>query len=77
MCKHEEKTCPRCNTLFECKVGDIPHCQCYVVKLSDGERDFINKRFTDCLCADCMRAMKSEYNILQRELQLKVFFTGR
>jgi Cysteine-rich CWC len=77
MCKHEEKSCPRCKIIFECKVGDIPHCQCYAVKLLDDERDFINKRFNDCLCAGCMKAMQSEYNILQRELQLKVFFTGR
>ncbi len=77
MCVHEAKHCPRCNKSFECKVGNITHCQCYAVKLSDDERDFINKRFNDCLCADCMIAMKSEYNILQRELQLKVFFTGR
>jgi Cysteine-rich CWC len=77
MCKHEEKNCPRCGTFFECKVGDIPHCQCYVIKLSDDERDFISKKFTDCLCANCIKALKSEYNILKRELQLKVFFTGR
>jgi hypothetical protein len=77
MCVHEAKHCPRCNKSFECKVGNITHCQCYTVKLSDDERDFINKRFSDCLCADCMIVMKSEYNILQRELQLKVFFTGR
>ena len=77
MCKHEEKTCPRCKISFECKVGDIPHCQCYVVKLSDEERDFISKRFTDCLCADCMGALKSEYKILQKKLQLKIFFTGK
>jgi uncharacterized protein (UPF0212 family) len=77
MCKHEEKNCPRCNSSFECKVGDIPHCRCYTVKLNDDERDFIAQRFTDCLCAACMQAMKAEYHILQRELQLKVFFTGR
>ena len=77
MCKHEEKNCPRCKASFECKVGHIPHCQCYAVKLSDVEREFISKRFTDCLCANCMKAMKSDYNILQGELQLKISFTGR
>ena len=77
MCKHEEKNCPRCNVNFECKVGDISHCQCYTVKLNDAETKFIAQRFTDCLCASCMKAMKSEYSILQRELQLKVFLNGR
>ncbi len=77
MCKHEEKNCPRCNASFECKVGDVLNCQCNAVKLSDTERDFIAQRFTDCLCATCMLVLKNEYNTLQRELQLKIFFTGR
>lgn len=77
MCKHEEKYCPRCGNSFECKVGDITHCQCYGIALTDKENDFISNKFTDCLCAGCMKAMKSEYNILQRELQLKVFSQGR
>jgi hypothetical protein len=77
MCKHEEKYCPRCGSSFECKVGDIIQCQCYGIKFTDAEKDFIGNKFTDCLCADCMKAMKSEYSILQWELQLKVFLQGR
>lgn len=77
MCKHEEKNCAHCKTIFECKVGDISHCQCYDVKLSGDEMDFIARRYTDCLCAPCMQAMKREFHLLQRELQLKIFFTGR
>jgi hypothetical protein len=77
MCKHEEKHCPRCGTGFECKTGNISQCQCYAVKLNDAETKFISQRFTDCLCATCMKAIKSEYSILQRELQLKVFLNGR
>ena len=77
MCKHEEINCPRCGGNFECKTGDISHCQCYAVKLNDAETKFIAEKFTDCLCAAYMKAMKSEYSILQRELQLKVFLKGR
>jgi uncharacterized protein (UPF0212 family) len=77
MCKHEQKNCPRCGNQFECKVGDISNCQCYAVQLNDKEIKFIAERYVDCLCAACMKAMKSEYSILQRELQLKVFLTGR
>ena len=77
MCKHEEKNCPRCNSSFECKVGDIPNCQCYAVKLSDKERDFIAAKFTDCLCAGCMEAMKIDYHQIRQELQLNIFFKGR
>ena len=68
MCKHEEKNCPRCENPFECKVGDISHCQCNSIKLNEGESKFIAEKFIDCLCAACMKVMKSEYNILQREM---------
>lgn len=68
MCKHEEKYCPCCNAKFECKVGDIAHCQCNDVQLNEEQIKFIAEKFTDCLCAACMKAMKSEYNILQTKL---------
>ena len=77
MCKHEEKNCPRCNGHFECKVGDIQRCQCYTVKLTDAERDFIARYFTDCLCANCMEVLKMQYHCLQKEMQLKIFSGGR
>lgn len=64
MCKHEEKPCPRCNNPFECKVGDVTHCQCYTIKLSDAERDFIARKFSDCLCANCMRDLRAEYHAI-------------
>ena len=77
MCKHEEKHCPRCNTSFECKVGDISHCQCYGISFTDEERNYIGAMFSDCLCAHCIHSLKTEFNIAQRELQLKIFFNGR
>ena len=77
MCEHEEKDCPRCREKFECKTGDITHCQCYAVKLNEAETKFITAKFSDCLCATCMMAMKSEYSILQRELQVYIFFKDR
>ncbi|PZF74644.1 cysteine-rich CWC family protein [Taibaiella soli] len=61
-CKHEVKNCPRCNGPFECKVGDIAHCQCMTVTLTDEERTFLGERFDDCLCANCMRALKAEFH---------------
>ncbi len=77
MYKHEEKSCPRCKVVFECKTGDIAHCQCSSVQLNEEESKYIASQFADCLCAACMKTMKSEYNILQRQLQLKVFMQGR
>jgi len=62
MYKHEEKICPRCGVKFECKVGSILLCQCTTVKLSEVEKDYISKKYSDCLCADCMKELKAEYH---------------
>lgn len=77
MCKHETKTCPKCNTLFECKVGDIAKCQCYTIKLNDAERDDIARKYQDCLCAACIIALRSGYQQVQKEIELKHFFGSR
>lgn len=77
MCKHEQKNCPRCDTAFECKAGDIAYCQCNGIQLNEAESKFIADKYSDCLCASCMTAMKTEYSLLQNKLQLKVFLQGR
>ena len=58
MCKHEEKSCPRCHSAFECKVGDITHCQCSGITMTDSEKQFIAERYTDCLCRKCLLELK-------------------
>ncbi|MDV7140047.1 cysteine-rich CWC family protein [Maribacter sp. TH_r10] len=70
MNKHEDKNCPRCNTVFECKVGSILLCQCTMVTLNEEERAYLRERYTDCLCASCMQAVKVEYhnNLLQENI---------
>jgi hypothetical protein len=77
MCSHEKKACPRCKSAFECKVGDISKCQCYPVPLTDLERDYIARRYTDCLCASCMREVKAAYHQSLREQQLKQVSVSR
>lgn len=52
--KHEEKYCPRCNALFECKSGDIVNCQCNIVRLSEETKRFLSKTLYDCLCQKCL-----------------------
>jgi len=70
MPQHEEKICPRCEAQFECKVGSINLCQCQTVSLDDAEMDYIRKKFEDCLCADCLIALKKEYK--QQLLEEKI-----
>ncbi len=70
MNKHEEKYCQRCNAVFECKVGSILLCQCTTVTLNEEERNYMRERYTDCLCAKCMQAVKVDYqnNLLKDKI---------
>ncbi len=72
MCKHEEKYCPRCKAAFECKVGDIMHCQCYGLGLTAEEQGFLADRYEDCLCRNCLLELKQRV-VLFRE---KYFFNA-
>ena len=60
MSQHETKSCSRCNTPFECKVGNITQCQCYGLGLNDEDKAFLAANYTDCLCRDCLLAIKKE-----------------
>ncbi|HRD56472.1 MAG TPA: cysteine-rich CWC family protein [Ferruginibacter sp.] len=56
-CKHEPKTCPRCNRSFECKPGDIGHCQCHGFQFTDSTKAFIAQKYADCLCRQCLQEL--------------------
>jgi Cysteine-rich CWC len=71
MTKHEEKFCPRCKAIFECKVGSVALCQCRGVSLNDAQLRFIRQHFNDCLCAKCMTEMRKDYNIQQFKNRIK------
>jgi hypothetical protein len=62
MAHHETVTCPRCKTVFECRVGSILQCQCQQVTLTEDERAFINTTYRECLCANCLIIMQKIYN---------------
>ncbi|MGH8577000.1 MAG: cysteine-rich CWC family protein [Gammaproteobacteria bacterium] len=57
---HEEKICPRCGTLFECKVGSVVLCQCSAIDLSEEQRTYVMNNYDDCLCAGCLRELRAE-----------------
>ena len=60
MCLHETKYCPRCTKAFECKAGNIAQCQCSGVQLTTEQRAFIEQRYTDCLCNDCLQQLQNQ-----------------
>jgi Cysteine-rich CWC len=63
MPKHEEKYCKSCNQLFECKVGSITLCQCNTIELNEGAKLFVQQRFEDCICIDCLKKINEENQI--------------
>ncbi len=67
---HEKKACPRCRQPFECKVGDIGHCQCNGIRLTAEERSFIEQRYNDCLCRDCLEALQNKYTLFKEKYHL-------
>jgi hypothetical protein len=70
---HEEKQCPRCRRLFECKSGSILLCQCQTVVLSPEQLEYITFHYEDCLCSRCLREVRSEYNQQQHARRLRRF----
>jgi len=70
---HEAKTCPRCNNAFECKAGDIMHCQCSGIQLNIEERAFVEERYQDCLCIHCLLQLKDRFMLFKE----KDLFKGR
>jgi hypothetical protein len=70
MCKHEEKKCPRCNASFECKVGDVAHCQCYGISFTEEEKALVEERYSDCLCRTCLLELKQRATFFKEK-----FFT--
>lgn len=67
---HENKTCIRCNKNFECKVGNVLECQCNQIQLSYNEKAFIENKYTDCLCIDCLHILKYQYQIQKAQQEL-------
>ncbi len=67
MCHHEIKNCLRCNAVFECKPGDITHCQCYTINLTEEQRAYIEQRYSDCLCKNCLAYLAHELNYFKEK----------
>lgn len=65
--KHEHIGCPRCQRPFECRVGSINLCQCQSLTLTDDQQQYISSHYQGCLCADCLLALRSEYNQLTHQ----------
>ncbi|MEM1402765.1 MAG: cysteine-rich CWC family protein [Pseudomonadota bacterium] len=54
MPNHEDVSCPRCGSVFQCKVGSITICHCSDVSLSDLQKAYISEHWDSCLCPQCL-----------------------
>ena len=64
MPKHEIKQCLRCQADFECKSGSINLCQCSKIELSAEQLEYLSLKYDGCLCLDCLKILKNEFNTL-------------
>lgn len=62
MAVHEEKNCPRCGGLFECKSGSIGQCDCASIQLSVEITERIRQEFNECLCLTCLKELSVASN---------------
>jgi hypothetical protein len=56
-----EKICPRCGALFACRHESVEDCHCVGVPLDEAQRAFIADNYDDCLCNDCLLAVKEGF----------------
>lgn len=75
MCLHETKVCGRCQSPFECKVGNITQCHCSNVRLTDEERAHLTSHYTDCLCSPCLQAVRKEIQAAPAEQRIDFLST--
>jgi Cysteine-rich CWC len=67
MCRHETKSCPRCNRSFECKPGNITQCQCFGIKLTIEQKAYVELRYEDCLCRNCLSILQNEVELFKEK----------
>lgn len=67
MSNHAAKNCPRCNKPFECKAGNITQCHCFDIKLKPELKAWLEQRYHDCLCPDCLKHLQQEMNLFKEK----------
>lgn len=62
-----KKRCPRCGALFDCLHDeDIRLCHCATVELDDQTRKYLKENYSDCLCHNCLIAIKKGFMQMKR-----------
>lgn len=53
------KTCPACNSQFECNQNDISNCFCNSVVIHPEDLQKLKTKYTNCLCANCLNLSRT------------------
>lgn len=62
--KHAPVHCPRCGTLFRCKINAPSRCDCMEVPLTPDEMEYILMLSDgECLCPRCLEQMRADYRL--------------
>ena len=57
----EDEKCPRCGAHFTCSKSG--KCWCYEVSVSTLVQDAINKKYSTCLCPECLQLLATNSKI--------------
>lgn len=68
--KHEQKQCPRCHAIFECKAGTITNCQCYGIELNAKQEGLIRSKYDDCVCRNCLLELKQPLQLFKEQFEI-------
>jgi len=64
---HETKNCPRCGKPFECKPANIAQCQCFGLVIGPELKEFMEKKYKDCLCRSCLEHLQLDLNFFKEK----------
>ncbi|HPG10255.1 MAG TPA: cysteine-rich CWC family protein [Chitinophagaceae bacterium] len=67
MSLHETKICPRCSNPFFCKPGNITQCKCFGIPLTTEQKAYIEQRYPDCLCKNCLAQLQNEVELFKEK----------
>lgn len=54
-----DNRCPRCAAAFHCGIDDAAPCPCTTLKLDAATLAELRRRFSGCLCLQCLQALAS------------------
>lgn len=60
--KFKASDCPRCGNSFTCFL--YRNCPCEDVVIPDEAMDYIQLRYADCICPNCLKEMMKEFEKL-------------